>query len=159
MATYLILLSALLLTGSALYSAPHSGARSPYDLGLYDGYRTPAPTLRGLITTESHEQWNAIGDDGISRGGAQLNSRFDTMRAKAWGPFDPYAPNDAIRIASCILQDNARIFRSFERCIDPSTWKEKRDYLTLASYRQGVGGVLRDGATGWYVERIRKISK
>lgn len=138
-----LFLSIALLTSSAISPGPSAiRARCPERLGYYDGYLTPASILQGIARAESTERDGAIGDDGISRGRMQLNSHYDAPRARAWGKFDPFSPIDSVRIASCIFQDNLKQLGGDED-------------LAIAAYRQGVGGVLRDGPTGWYVARVR----
>lgn len=136
------LIALLLLCGSSIYSAPPPQAqRRAASVSIYDGYKTPAAILRGIARAESDETDSAIGDDGISIGRMQLNERFHALRAAAWGEYDPRNPFDAIRIADHILQDDYGYFHSWP--------------LAVAAYRQGIAGVLRDGATMWYVERVR----
>ena len=137
-------LAALSLCGSAVYRPPEPAAaclaRCREKLGIYDGYATPTWVLRGIARAESGECDSAIGDDGISLGRCQLNSRYAADRARAWGRFDPFQPNDAIRVASCILQENLRELGSWD--------------LAIAAYRQGVAGVLAHGAASRYSDRV-----
>ncbi len=145
MRVFLTAVAALLLCGSALSPSPHFGGRSPYGLGLYDGYRTPAPILRGIARAESDEHDDAIGDDGVSRGRMQLDRWWDAERAAKWGAFDPFSANDSIRIASCLFQENLAELGGEDKAI--------------AAYRQGAQGVRENGAAGWYVERVRRAVK
>jgi len=88
------------------YVPPPTMRRPPYRLGIYDGYKTPAWVLRGIAKTESRENDNAIGDDGVSIGRMQINERFRKDRIARFGWYDPRQPNDSIRVASCIIQEN-----------------------------------------------------
>ena len=115
-----------------------------------------ADTLQGIAKVESDETDSAIGDDGISMGRFQINERHHKMRAAAWGKYDPFEPMQAATIAGHILVENAAYFAKVSRVCDPSTWTERRNELTIASYRQGIGGVKYNGATYWYIERCRR---
>ena len=110
--------------------------------------------LQGIARAESGETDSAIGDDGISMGRFQINERYHAQRAAAWGEYDPFEPRQAAAIAAHILRENAAYFAKVSRVADPSTWTERRDELTIASYRQGIGGVKRNGATYWYILRV-----
>lgn len=143
MRRYIPLLFFFLISSSAVpYSPPAiPRARSRERLTIYDGYRTPASILKGLARTESSFEDDAIGDDGISEGRFQHNRRFHAERAAKWGEFDPFAPLDGARIASCIIQENLKAFGSMD--------------LAIAAYRQGLKGTRRDGAAIWYVRRVK----
>lgn len=126
---------------------------------LYDGYTTPAAILRAHAVVESGEADWAIGDDGKSRGRLQINEQFHAQRAAKFGPYDPHNCFDALRVADGIWQGNARYFAAIVPRGDPDTWAGRREDLTIAAYRQGVGGVRKDGATYWYVERVRRAMR
>ena len=113
-------------------------------------------TLQGIAKAESDETDSAIGDDGISMGRFQINERYHKARAAAWGEYDPFEPTQAAMIAGRILVENAAYFAKASRACDPSTWAQRRNELTIASYRQGIGGVKYNGATYWYIERCRR---
>jgi hypothetical protein len=154
------LAAAAVLTGSTLYAVPPAAAWHAHrESSLYDGYATPAALLRGIALTESDEQDGAIGDDGISIGRFQLNERFHAARARAFGEYNPLIAEDSARIAADILQDASLRFFRASRMIDPSAFEAERLQLTIASYRQGVVGVLRDGPTMWYVRRVLRAAE
>ena len=98
--------------------------------------------MRGIAFAESSENDNAIGDDGESIGRFQLREIYHEARAARWGEYDPRDPGEAAIIAGRILMDNLAQLGDMD--------------LAIAAYRQGVAGVRRDGATGWYVERVRE---
>jgi len=147
----LVLLPLVFLLASVAPYRPSSApsvlpARSRDGLTIYSlaSIITGAPEeiLRGIAIAESGEHDNAIGDGGESIGRFQLREIYHEARAAAWGEYDPRDSTEAAIIAGRILMDN------FARLGDMD--------LAIAAYRQGVGGVMRDGATGWYVERVRK---
>jgi len=117
-----------------------SGARNRDTLGLYEGYATPEWILKGIARTESGERDRAIGDDGISLGRMQLNSRFAVERYWKYGDFNPFDAEDAVRITSCIYQENLK------KLGDP--------YAAIAAHRLGVTGVREHGYGDWYVMRV-----
>lgn len=102
----------------------------------------PEEILRGLAFAESSGLDSAIGDGGESIGRFQLREIYHEARAARWGEYDPRDPEEAAIIAGRILMDNLAQLGDMD--------------LAIAAYRQGVAGVRRDGATGWYVERVRK---
>lgn len=86
------------------------GGRNPDRMGPYEGYLTQEWILRGIAIVESGENDRAVGDDGISVGRMQINERYHAERAAKWGEYDPRDADDAIRIASCIIQENMTHF-------------------------------------------------
>lgn len=130
----------------ALALAPLSAERLPtvYEVATL-GTIVPARLLRAVAIVESSERDYATGDDGISIGRYQLNERYHAERAQRWGEYDPRDPLQAGLIAARILEDNYRRLKDWT--------------LAIAAYRQGIAGVRRNGATMWYVERIRKANK
>ena len=100
----------------------------------------PATILRATARTESGENDDAVGDGGISRGRFQINETFREWRVSRYGDYDPCDPYSAAVIAGRIYVDN------LARLGDPE--------LAIAAHRQGAGGVERNGATWWYVERV-----
>jgi hypothetical protein len=142
----LVLVVALPLTADAGQPKP----------SIFEGYPTPARILRGLAMAESSGNARAVGDDGISEGGLQLNRRYRAERVWWWGAFDPYNLVDSIRITSRLFQANMRALLANEHCIDPSTWERRREDLAIAAHRQGLRGALEHGIGWWYVERVRK---
>lgn len=107
---------------------------------VYDGYATPAWVLKGIALTESGGDDNAVGDDGVSIGRMQINETFHDERVRFYGEYDPKKTADAIRVASCIFQDNYRRLGSTVAAID--------------AHRKGVSGVNTHGISGWYVNRV-----
>jgi hypothetical protein len=101
----------------------------------------PAEILRGIAATESHFKVKAVGDGGMSFGMFQLHSRWHESRAEKWGEFDPADPFESAVIAGRIMQENLIAFNGDLR-------------MAIAAYRQGVSGVLRRGATQWYVDDV-----
>ena len=102
----------------------------------------PEEILRGIAFAESSENDNAIGDDGESIGRFQLREIYHGERAAKWGEYDPRNPQEAAIIAGRILADNLARLGDMD--------------LAIAAYRQGVDGVRRDGATSWYIDRVKK---
>lgn len=105
--------------------------------------RTGVPNwlLYGIRMTESGGDNNAIGDDGISLGSMQINERYRPDRETLCGyKYDPFDIYDALYVAALILKQNS---------------KSLSGDLLIASYRQGVTGVKRNGNTSsWYVKRV-----
>jgi len=105
----------------------------------------PEWVLHGIAFAESSERDDAIGDGGESVGRFQLREVYHASRAARWGEYDPRDSVQAGIIAGLIIMDNLAALGSLD--------------LAIAAYRQGVGGVRRDGATGWYVERVKGASE
>lgn len=101
----------------------------------------PAWILRGIAFAESSERDDAIGDDGESIGRFQFRRAFQAERDAKYGALDPRDPIQSAILAGLVYMDNLRALGSVE--------------LAIAAHRQGVAGVRRDGASGWYVERVR----
>ena len=101
----------------------------------------PAEILQGIARAESGECDSAIGDNGESLGRFQLREIYHESRAKAWGNYDPRNPTQAAVIAGHILMDNFKQLGNMD--------------LAIMAYRQGIGGVLRDGGTIWYLQRVK----
>lgn len=101
----------------------------------------PAEILRGIAGVESNFIESAIGDEGLSHGMFQLHSEWYDSRVEKYGKFDPFDPGDAAIIAGYIIQENLRSFDGDLR-------------LAIAAYRQGVAGVLQNGATDWYIDAV-----
>ena len=106
-------------------------------------YATGCPewVLRGIAFAESSERDDAIGDGGQSIGRFQLREIYHEARAARWGEYDPRDPTEAGIIAGRIIMDNLAQLGDLD--------------LAIAAFRQGVEGVRRDGATAWYVERVK----
>jgi hypothetical protein len=100
-----------------------------------------AEVLRGIAATESRFKVEAVGDGGMSLGMFQLHSRWYESRVEKWGEFDPTDPFESAVIAGYIMQENLVAFNGDLR-------------LAIAAYRQGVSGVLKRGATQWYVDNV-----
>lgn len=124
---------------------PFSGARSRETVGLYEGYMTPEWILKGIARTESGERDRSIGDDGVSKGRMQINERFRAERVAKWGRYDPFLPLDAVRIASCVFQENLDYFDN--------------EYLAIAAYQKGRRGVVINGPDPRYVKNVKNKGK
>jgi hypothetical protein len=120
---------------------------------------TPAPILRGLAMTESDEIDAAVGDDGISEGRFQLNSKYFSYYRWKWGEFDPRDPWDAARITDCLFQANYHELFDVMNIVDPSQWDDLRMTLAITAHRQGVAGVRKDGPSMWYVNKVRAFAR
>ena len=103
----------------------------------------PEWVLRGIAFAESSERDDATGDGGQSIGRFQLREVYHEARSARWGEYDPRDSIEAGIIAGFIIMDNLAQLGSLD--------------LAIAAYRQGVEGVRRDGATEWYVERVRGV--
>ena len=101
----------------------------------------PEWVLHGIAFAESSERDDAIGDGGESVGRFQLREVYHGARAARWGEYDPRDSVQAGIIAGFIVMDNLAALGSLD--------------LAIAAYRQGVAGVRRDGASAWYVERVK----
>jgi hypothetical protein len=99
--------------------------------------------LRAIAVVESGEVDSAIGDEGLSHGRFQLYSVYHKERVQKYGDFNPFNPDQAGRVAA----------RYLEECYLAT------DDLTLAvaAYRQGIGGVRKNGIQGNYVKRVMTI--
>jgi len=102
----------------------------------------PEWVLQGIAFAESSERDDAIGDGGESIGRFQLREIYHETRAARWGEYDPRDPTEAGIIAGFIVMDALDRLGNMDDAI--------------AAYRQGVSGVLRNGPTMWYVERVRR---
>ena len=139
-------------TSSAAYRVAaqqsYIGAMPPRNLTVFTLAElvtgAPAGILHGIAMVESGNSDSAIGDDGISIGRFQINERYHSMRARAWGEYDPHNPSEAAIIAGHIFMDNLKQLGSID--------------LALCAYRQGIGGVLKNGPGMWYAERVRAKS-
>jgi hypothetical protein len=100
----------------------------------------PAWILKGLGITESSMRVDAVGDFGNAEGAYQIHKRSKKVWVAAYGKYDPYNLLSAMTLAGKIMKDRLSFFE------DP------RD--AIASYRQGIGGVLKNGRTDWYVDRV-----
>ena len=117
------------------------------DMYQESAMRTGCPEwiLRGIAMTESGCNSFAVGDDGISLGMFQLNEKYHEERARKYGEYDAYNPEQAVLIAGYIMEHNLSVFTDY------------RD--AIAAYRQGVSGVKKHGRTDWYVNRVIKYGK
>ena len=113
---------------------------TPYTVASY-ATGCPEWVLRGIAFAESSERDDATGDGGESIGRFQLREIYHEARAARWGEYDPRDCVQAGIIAGFIIMENLAALGSLD--------------LAIAAYRQGVEGVRRDGATEWYVERVR----
>ena len=105
----------------------------------------PAWILRGIAMTESGGNPDAVGDDGVSIGMFQLNEKYHEERASKYGEFDARNTEQAILIAGYIMHHNLLIFKNYKDAI--------------AAYRQGISGVIKNGRTDWYVNRVIRYGK
>jgi len=103
----------------------------------------PEWVLHGLAFAESSERDDAIGDGGQSIGRYQLREIYHEARAARWGEYDPRDPTEAGIIAGLIYMENLAALGNEDDAI--------------AAYRQGIGGVRKNGATSWYVERVKGV--
>ena len=101
----------------------------------------PAYILRAIAITESNENSDAIGDDGMSKGLMQLNEKFHKERADKYGEYDPFIPLDSLIIAGYLYMDNLRKLGDHD--------------LAIAAHRQGVDGVRKYGASKWYINKVK----
>lgn len=101
----------------------------------------PANILKAIAITESNENDDAVGDDGISRGRMQLNELYHDERVMKYGEYDPHNSLDSVIIAGFLFMDNLNHFGDVDKAI--------------AAYRQGVSGVKEHGVTEWYVKRVK----
>jgi membrane-bound lytic murein transglycosylase MltF len=95
--------------------------------------------LWGLALNESNMNPNAISKDGMDRGLFQLRKIYDKLR----GVINPFDPVESTHHAITILQNNYSIFHNTPKM--------------LAAYRQGIGGVQKNGidhGSKAYVKRI-----
>ena len=134
---------ALVLSSSAPFVQPE---RRHFDdrMTVYDVAEVltgaPADILHGIACAESNENDAAIGDQGRSRGRFQINEDFREERVRLYGEYDPHDAGDAAILAGRIYMANlARL---------------GNEIYAIAAHRQGAGGVRRNGATLWYVERV-----
>lgn len=102
----------------------------------------PATILKAIAITESNERDDAPGDGGISLGRFQINETYRDWRVERYGYYDPTDPHSAAVIAGKKYQDSIAILGSPE--------------LAIAAHRQGIQGVLDNGPTMWYIERVYK---
>jgi hypothetical protein len=101
----------------------------------------PVEILLGIAAAESDFISSAIGDKGLSHGMFQLHSEWHDSRVSKWGEFDPFNPEEAVIIAGKIMAENlAALNGDLNKAI--------------AAYRQGVGGVRKNGATDWYINAV-----
>ena len=102
----------------------------------------PAEILRGIAFAESSLGRNTAHPDPHDRGWFGLHETYHAERATQWGEYDADDPCEAAVIAGHVLMSNYHELGDMDKAI--------------AAYRQGVAGVNRDGATMWYVERVRR---
>ena len=101
----------------------------------------PANILRAIAITESNENDDAVGDDGISRGRMQLNELYHNERVMKYGEYNPYDSLESVIIAGFLFMDNLVRLGDIDKAI--------------AAHRQGVNGVRKYGASEWYVNRVK----
>ncbi len=101
----------------------------------------PANILRAIAITESNENDDAVGDDGISRGRMQLNELYHDERVMKYGEYNPFNSLGSVVIAGFLFMDNLVRLGDIDKAI--------------AAHRQGVNGVRKYGASEWYVNRVK----
>ena len=104
--------------------------------------RTNVPEwiLFGIIYAESSNAKRLYGDDGHSLGAWMLLDKYRIERENKWGMYNPFDPILSTRIAANILAENYSILKDWT--------------LTIASYSQGVTGVLKNGINIAYVRKV-----
>jgi len=100
----------------------------------------PSFILYGIASAESDFTANAIGDGGKSLGMFQINETFRDIRVAKYGEYNPFNPIDAAIIAGFIMAENLAEFGDYHQAI--------------CAYRQGIGGVKKNGAMTWYSEKV-----
>ena len=101
----------------------------------------PANILKAIAITESNENDDAVGDDGISRGRMQLNELYHDERVMKYGEYNPFNSLESVVIAGFLFMDNLVRLGDIDKAI--------------AAHRQGVNGVRKYGASEWYVNRVK----
>jgi hypothetical protein len=110
----------------------------------------PAEIVGRIIGQAENWTWNPKAKGPRRKDGhrdvglCQHNTKYVKEFARRYNggkPYDPFNPAEAVPITFRLLADNyAQLGGDM--------------VLTVASYRQGVAGVLRDAPTAWYVDRI-----
>lgn len=122
---------------SILEMAPHTS-----DLAFASKLtKCPEWVLQGIYTTESHRHMHAVGDNGESIGGFQHRRKYFDERCRKYFPYDPECYLQAACITGYIIMDNLSFFKG--------DWTK-----AIASYNQGVTGVLINGAHMAYVNLV-----
>ena len=100
----------------------------------------PSFILYGIASAESDFTANAIGDGGKSLGMFQINETFRDIRVAKYGEYNPFSPIESAIIAGFIMAENMAIYPDYNQAI--------------CAYRQGIGGVKKNGAMTWYSEKV-----
>ena len=100
----------------------------------------PSFILYGIASAESDFTANAIGDGGKSLGMFQINETFRDIRVAKYGEYNPFNPIDSAIIAGFIMAENLAVYPDYHQAI--------------CAYRQGIGGVKKNGAMTWYSEKV-----
>lgn len=136
---------AVLTSASAAYSPciPHV-QRIPDRLTVYEiaEITTGASSsiLRGIACAESDELDCAIGDDGHSVGRYQWHDAYLSDYQRRYGDFDPRDPLlSSVRAGQNLIDNEAAL-----GCVE----------LAIAAHRQGRQGVIDNGPSAWYVDRV-----
>jgi len=103
--------------------------------------KCPEWIIQGIYTTESHRHMHAVGDNGESIGGFQHRRKYFDERCRKYFPYDPECYLQAACITGYIIMDNLSFFKG--------DWTK-----AIASYNQGVTGVLTNGVHMAYVNSI-----
>jgi len=144
---YFLLFLPFLICSSSLWVPHYKPVTEQYAvLSIYEIAEevtgAPANILRAIAIVESNEKDTAIGDDGISKGRMQINELYRKERIQKYGYYDPFNPLDSVILSGYIYMANLRIFKNVDKAI--------------ASHRQGRTGVIKNGATMWYVNRVKR---
>jgi hypothetical protein len=145
----LVVLLAALSLSAMPYRAPDARmSRSPDRMSMYELAELvtgcPAQILQGIAFAESSFRVNPPHPDAFDRGmfGLHETQALHMERATKWGSYDALIPQEAAMIAAHIYMDNLA--------------KLGDETQAIASYKQGVAGVRRDGVDEGYVERVRR---
>lgn len=139
--------AAILLLGAMPYGPiPSMGSHYPDSMSIYRQASlvtgAPEAVIKGIAFAESSYRANPKHADPLDKGmfGLHESPEIRAERVAAWGDYDPLDPEEAAIIAGHIYMHNlARLGSSA---------------LAVAAYKQGVRGVLRDGADWEYVGRV-----
>ena len=104
----------------------------------------PEATLRGIRWTESSNRPNPKHIDPLDRGayGLHESAAYHAERTRLYGEYDALDPYDAAYVTARLYAD------ALAALGDPDA--------AICAHKQGVTGVKRDGALGWYLERVKK---
>jgi len=101
-----------------------------------------ANILQCIAIAESGESDGIVGDGGISIGRMQINEKWREYRIKKYGEYDPRDAFQAVLLSAKIFKDSLSSLKSID--------------LAIAAHRQGIKGVIENGPTMWYVDKVKK---